>query len=487
MLAVDPARPAVDVVADVPAPLVHALPLGHRVLLVARPGAGPGPLLLDPARGTVRPAATPSAGPATPLATAAGRVLYGVRTPHGHRLALLDPDDPDGPGTVFAVSASGGIDGPSLPLALSPDLSEVVLRVTRGARSALVAYPVGGGDARWLDLPAGRTAPTAGWGDRGLWLPHSTPDRPTTWWWRPPGAQGLRPATGSRLPCPPVDVATLPGAAGPVEAVVYGADWATSDRVVVALHGGPADHWDLGYDDVLRRLATAGLTVVAVNPRGSSGYGRDFEYAIDGAWGGPDLADVLAVADHLRLVRGDHRPPPALYGVSYGAYLALRALAHRPGAWSACVAVAPFLSGARLRADAGPRVRALIDRLHGAAEPDDGYGPRDLLQVVHRMRGRVLLVHGSDDAVIPVSHSRALAGALESVPGVDVTYREVRGADHQVLRSDPSLVAEVCAVLTGAGGAAAAAGSGTSGPHVVRAGSTRARLVTPSGTSGGRR
>jgi dipeptidyl aminopeptidase/acylaminoacyl peptidase len=225
--------------------------------------------------------------------------------------------------------------------------------------------------------------------------------------------------------------------------VVYGA-WRTADRVVLALHGGPSEHWSLSYDPGLQAFARAGLAVVALNPRGSTGYGREHELAIKGKWGGPDLADVVAVATHLARARGP-RPAAAVYGTSYGAFLGLLALAEAPHLLSRCVAIAPFRSGAALYADAGPRVRALLDRLDGTVLLNDPPGPRDLVRLAPRMRGRILVVHGKHDPVIPVRHSRELVEALRAHSGVKLIYRELAGG-HQPVRpaiDDPEYAAIV--------------------------------------------
>ncbi len=73
---------------------------------------------------------------------------------------------------------------------------------------------------------------------------------------------------------------------------------------------------------------------------------------------------MIALARHLRSLRPD-RGPLALYGASYGAFLALLATAAVPDLWAATLAVAPLLSGERLHREAAPEVRAMIDRLGG--------------------------------------------------------------------------------------------------------------------------
>ena len=69
------------------------------------------------------------------------------------------------------------------------------------------------------------------------------------------------------------------------------------------MHGYLCNHrlWD----DVVRALRAQGHAVLAINPRGSSGRGLDFAKAIYADWGRLDVADVLAVVDHL--VKLGHR------------------------------------------------------------------------------------------------------------------------------------------------------------------------------------
>lgn len=404
---------------------------GDGVVFHVRVDGAAVPVVVDlSAGGVTRPGLPPAVRGAVPIHAAGTTLLVGASVRGQHRLARLSLRDPGGWDELDRLDQ---LDGSVQPLALDPSGSDVALRLRTGIRSRLLRYQAATGQLSEITAPAGTAAPQAAWTSRGLWLPYATTTAPVGLWWLPPGGAQLRPEGGTPTGRHPGRVETFAGQAGPIEAVVYG-DWRTSNRVVLALHGGPAEHWSLTFDAGLQAMATAGLAVVAPNPRGSSGYGRAFEEAIKGAWGGPDLADVVAVGSHLVRVRADRLPRPALYGSSYGAFLGLLALAEEPDLWSACVAVAPFLSGARLYADAGPPVRALLDRLDGTAAVDSGRGPRDLLRLVPRMRGPILVIHGECDETIPVRHSRELVAALATQAAVTVAYREVTGRGHQAIR-----------------------------------------------------
>ncbi|MFE2725657.1 alpha/beta hydrolase family protein [Kitasatospora sp. NPDC059327] len=388
------------------------------------------------------------------------------------------------------------------PVALhaTPEGARVVVQIDHGAGSALALWRPTAGRLDPLPVPPGRFGAVGHWSAAGLRLPYSSPEHPaalatldvdtllangptavapgpvplplqlaplgsglpgpwrdTVLPWRPGGPRVSRtPPPGWRLDgsTPPGDGGRwhsaqsieLAGPAGPLEAVVYGGDaWLSSPHLVLALHGGPADAWRLEFDPALQRMAAGGLAVIAPNQRGSTGYGVAHAMAIRGAWGGPDLDDVLYLLDGIAGQRAAlGLEPPALFGVSYGAFLALLAAAHAPAEQVArCAVVAPFLSGARLLAEAASPVRALTTRLGGGEPIADARGPRDVLQLAHRLRAPLLMVHGDRDEVVPVSQSRSLRHELLRIgrtEGADFRYVEAAGAGHEVLAEDGAAV-----------------------------------------------
>ncbi|MFF7459304.1 alpha/beta fold hydrolase [Kitasatospora sp. NPDC008115] len=392
------------------------------------------------------------------------------------------------------------------PVALRPgeDGARVAIQVDHGAGCSLALWRPAAGRLDPLPVPPGRIGAVGSWSAGGLRVPYSAPDHPTALatldvdallahdpaatvsapapmplplqlaplgsglpgpWrdtvlpWRP-GAVGranssapppgwrldgsAEPGDGGRWH--PAQSLELAGPAGPLEAVVYGGDaWLSSPHLVLALHGGPADAWRLEFDPALQRMAAEGLAVLAPNQRGSTGYGLAHAMAIRGAWGGPDLDDVLYL---LEAVAGQRAAlglePPALFGVSYGAFLALLATAHAPAEHvTRCAVVAPFLSGARLLAEASSPVRALTTRLGGGEPIADARGPRDVLQLAHRIGAPLLVVHGDRDEVVPVSQSRSLRHELLRIgrtEGTDFRYVEAAGAGHEVLAEEGGAV-----------------------------------------------
>ena len=370
----------------------------------------------------------------------------------------------------------------------------VALQGDWGVASSLSVWRPGEGRCEPVAIPSGRLGGVGHWSAAGLRMPYSAPDHPAgmatvdvdlltgeqpqpqvvapTMPLRLAPLQGGRAGVHSLLrtvPDPstvrqlrpnrpgwrldgssppgggghwqPARTVDLAGAAGPVEAVVYGGDaWLTAQHLVLALHGGPADAWRMEFDPTLQRMAAEGLSVIAPNQRGSTGYGVEHAQAVQGAWGGPDLDDVLTLLSSVsgqRVASG--LEPASLFGVSYGAFLALLAASTSPHLVARCAVVAPFLSGARLLAEATPGVQSLTVRMGGAQDPEDGRGPRDVLRLCHRLTAPLLVVHGEQDDVVPVGQSRTLRQELLRMgrrEGADLRLVEVAGAGHEVLAEE---------------------------------------------------
>lgn len=364
------------------------------------------------------------------------------------RVALADPGSDllvvttnagDAEWVGFARPGSGG--DPWFPeelaaeeraeaLAVDPTGRYVLLHRRRGAHAELTVHDVPGGSTRPLATPPGCPRGPAAWTADGIVLPWSAPTVPHATVHLDPA--GPPPVLADHPGTVPARTVTLDGAAGPVQGVVHGGgpDWRRAGRLLVALHGGPHARWSYTHDPLLQALAADGVAVLALNQRGSTGYGRAHALAVVGAWGGPDLADVLAVLDGLAAHRRG-LPPPAVLGLSYGGFLALLTGAMAGDRIGGCVALAAFTSARRLHRDGSAGVRALIDDLAGHDGGHDGWGERDVLRLADRLTAPTLLVHGARDGVVPVAESRRLHRLLRGL-GRRPTYLEIDGAGHQL-------------------------------------------------------
>ena len=101
------------------------------------------------------------------------------------------------------------------------------------------------------------------------------------------------------------------------------ADMKAGARVptILRIHGGPASQYSTAFSFEWQLFAAQGYAVVAGNPRGSTGYGRDFSYALFAKWGEPDFDDVMAVVDHAVSIGVADPDRLGVGGWSYGGIL----------------------------------------------------------------------------------------------------------------------------------------------------------------------
>ncbi|MCE5318155.1 MAG: S9 family peptidase [Parachlamydia sp.] len=118
-----------------------------------------------------------------------------------------------------------------------------------------------------------------------------------------------------------------------IPALLYKAHGLKPDEKAPALiwvHGGPGGQSTKGYHYLIQYLANHGYTVVAVNNRGSSGYGKSFFKAADLKHGEADLDDCIWAKKYLISTGFVDPERIGIIGGSYGGYMTLAALAFRP-------------------------------------------------------------------------------------------------------------------------------------------------------------
>jgi dipeptidyl aminopeptidase/acylaminoacyl peptidase len=106
---------------------------------------------------------------------------------------------------------------------------------------------------------------------------------------------------------------------------------------VLWIHGGPGGQSRVGYSAFLQYLANHGYVVVAVNNRGSGGYGKTFDKLDDQRHGEADLGDLVWAKRYLASLGYVDTSRVAVTGGSYGGYLTLAAVTFRPDVFAAGV------------------------------------------------------------------------------------------------------------------------------------------------------
>ncbi|HEY4591152.1 MAG TPA: S9 family peptidase, partial [Thermoanaerobaculia bacterium] len=90
---------------------------------------------------------------------------------------------------------------------------------------------------------------------------------------------------------------------------------------ILRIHGGPTSQYNTAFNQEWQMLAAQGYAVVGANPRGSTGYGRDFSRAIWADWGNKDFQDVMAAVDQAVAMGVADPDRLGVGGWSYGGIL----------------------------------------------------------------------------------------------------------------------------------------------------------------------
>ena len=221
-----------------------------------------------------------------------------------------------------------------------------------------------------------------------------------------------------------------------------GTDGLANLPMVVMPHGGPSSYDAVEFHWMAQYFANRGYLVLQPNFRGSEGYGRDFLHAGYGEWGQKmqdDVSDGVAglvaegLADPERI---------CIVGGSYGGYSALAGGAYSPDLYKCVVAVAPVSDLPRMirgvSKDRGRRhwvVDYWTDLIGDPRSPKVDLDAISPVNSAATFKAPVLLIHGKDDTVVPISQSQVMERALKA-EGKPVNFIELRGEDHWLSDGD---------------------------------------------------
>lgn len=244
---------------------------------------------------------------------------------------------------------------------------------------------------------------------------------------------------------PPPELVTFPTSRDAVAHGLYYAPAHPDHRLpdgerpplMVFVHGGPtsAAHRHLQPNRGHRFWTSRGVAVVDVDYRGSTRYGRSYRHALLGNWCVIDVDDAVAAARYLA-ERGDADERRLMIeGGSAGGTVVLLAVANHD----------VFAAGTNLFGVTD--LRALITDDHkfesrytyGLVGPwpeaADVYAERSPINLVGELSAPLLVLQGSDDTVVPPSHSEAIVDALRE-RGLPVAYLVFEGEGHGFRRAD---------------------------------------------------
>ncbi|WP_141326170.1 alpha/beta fold hydrolase [Myxococcus sp. AB025B] len=108
----------------------------------------------------------------------------------------------------------------------------------------------------------------------------------------------------------------------------------TRAPALIWVHGGPGGQSRKGYSPMIQYLVNHGYVVLAINNRGSSGYGKTFYTADDQKHGKEPLLDCVEAKKYLASLPYVDGERVGIIGGSYGGYMTLAALTYHPGVFN---------------------------------------------------------------------------------------------------------------------------------------------------------
>lgn len=173
---------------------------------------------------------------------------------------------------------------------------------------------------------------------------------------------------------------------------------------VIWVHGGPASQHFNGWEPLFHLLLSAGIAVLAPNIRGSTGKGRDYEYAIYRDWGGADLQDIIYGVRYLRELDRIRPEKIAVGGASYGGFMTMTALVKYPDLWACGInSIGPVNLGT-FYIHTSRWLRELLINKYGFKSPEedrDFYYERSPVNFIDELKAPLLLIYSDDDVRVP--------------------------------------------------------------------------------------
>ena len=214
-----------------------------------------------------------------------------------------------------------------------------------------------------------------------------------------------------------------------IPAIYYQPITANSDHPVPALvwvHGGPGGQTRLSYFALIQYLVNHGYAILAVNNRGSSGYGKTFYKMDDQKHGDVDLKDCVHAKSFLADLGVIDMDKVGIIGGSYGGYMVMAALTFEPEAFAVGVDIFGVTNWLRTLRSIPPWWESFKEALYaemGNPETADSVRLYNISPLFHaeNVTKPLMVLQGVNDPRVLQSESDEIVEAVRA-NGVPVEY-----------------------------------------------------------------
>jgi dipeptidyl aminopeptidase/acylaminoacyl peptidase len=208
--------------------------------------------------------------------------------------------------------------------------------------------------------------------------------------------------------------------------------WSESGRYpsLVQVHGGGTNSYLRGLSLLEQYLAAKGYVVLAINYRGGSGFGREFQDLSVNDWANGQAQDAAAAGRFLRSQPWSNGKV-GIYGYSYGGIQTMAAIARAPEVFDAAVPMAGIYDFADAYTNADRLGRIFIRTGHGGApeERPEIYAVSNTLARLRQVRTPLLVMHGEADVRAPYRQFQLAVDSLRAF-GKTFESRSYPGEPH---------------------------------------------------------
>ena len=185
---------------------------------------------------------------------------------------------------------------------------------------------------------------------------------------------------------------------------------------LVQVHGGGTNSYYQGLSLTDQYLASKGFVVLAINYRGGSGFGREFQDLNVEDWLNDQARDPGAAADWLRTLPFANGRV-GIYGGSYGGSMSLSAVTLTPDAFDAAVPMRGAYSKTNTLEHTDRLGNIFTITGHGGTpeERPEIYAKSNTVDRLDRVRTPLLLMHGELDRRVPIQHFEIAVERLEAL------------------------------------------------------------------------
>src|SRR5690606_13590572 len=144
-------------------------------------------------------------------------------------------------------------------------------------------------------------------------------------------------------------------------------------------------------------------------------YGKSYQKLIYRDWGGGELRDIEAAADHLASLDWVDAAKLAVFGASFGGFATLSALTRLPDRWAAGVDIVGPSNLVTFVQSVPPFWRAVLKEWVGDAEEDrEALVERSPITYVDQLRAPLLVIQGANDPRVVKAESDQMVEKLRA-------------------------------------------------------------------------